>query len=189
MLDIKFIRENVQLMKDTISAKNIGLDLDQLLKIDEELVSLQKDQQVLQTERNANSKLIPKASNEERPELIAKGKEISSKLKELDPKINELNGEFKNLMYLVPTVPAKDVPIGKDDSENVEVKVVGEKPNFSFKMLDHVEILEKNKWAEFEKVAKVCGSRSYSLRNDMVLLEMALHRMALDKLISAVPER
>ncbi len=184
MLDIKFIRENVQLMKDTVKAKNIGLDLDELLKIDEELVSLQKNQQELQTQRNANSKLIPKASNEERPELIAKGKEISSKLKELDPKINELNGEFKNLMYLVPTVPAKDVPVGKDDSENVEVKVVGEKPNFSFKMLDHVEILEKNNWAEFEKVAKVCGSRSYSLRNEMVLLEMALHRMALDKLMA-----
>ena len=83
MLDIKFIRENVQLMKDTVKAKNIGLDLDELLKIDEELVSLQKNQQELQTQRNANSKLIPKASNEERPELIAKGKEISSKLKSL----------------------------------------------------------------------------------------------------------
>lgn len=184
MLDIKFIRENVDLMKETIKNKNIPLNLDELLKVDEELVELQKSQQELQTSRNANAKMIPKASNEERPALIAKGKEISLALKELDPKVNEVRSKLQELMYLVPTIPSSDAPVGKDDTENVEVKTWGEKPSFSFKMLDHVEILEKNKWAEFEKVAKVCGSRSYSLRNDMVLLEMALHRMALDKLIS-----
>ncbi len=184
MLDIKFIRENTDLMKEAIKVKNVGLDLDELLSIDQKLIDLQKDQQELQTQRNANAKLIPSASNEQRPLLIAKGKEISSKLKELDPQVNELSLQLKELMYLVPTIPSKDAPIGKDDSENVEVKTVGEKPNFSFKMRDHVELLELNKWAEFEKVAKVCGSRSYSLRNDMVLLEMALHRMALDKLMT-----
>ncbi len=183
MLDIKFIRENADLMKETIRVKNVGLDLDKLLALDEQLIELQKEQQELQTQRNANAKSIPSASNDERPALIAKGKEISTKLKEIDPKVSELSDELKQLMYLVPMVPSKEAPIGKDDTENVEVKTVGDKPNFSFKMKDHVELLEMNNWAEFEKVAKVCGSRSYSLRNEMVLLEMALHRMALDKLL------
>lgn len=182
MLDIKFLRENVELMKKVIEQKNVGLDLDQLLSIDSELVALKKEQQELQEQRNSHSKLIPKASNEERPALIAKGKEIGEKLKEFQPKVSELEEQLKALMYLVPQVPSDKAPIGKDDTENVEIKTVGELPKFDFEALDHVEILEKNGWAEFEKVAKVCGSRSYSLRNEMVLLEMALHRMALDKL-------
>ncbi len=81
-------------------------------------------------------------------------------------------------------IPSPEAPIGKDDSENVEVKLAGKLPQFSFKPLDHVEILDKHGWAEFEKVASVCGSRSYSLRNEMVLLEMAIHRFALDLLQS-----
>jgi seryl-tRNA synthetase len=184
MLDIKFLRENTEMMKNVIKIKNVGLDLDELLGIDASLVELKKELQELQEKRNSHSKLIPKASNEERPALIEQGKEIGAKLKELQPQVSELEEKLKALMYLVPQVPSEKTPIGKDDSENVEVKTVGEKPNFSFKPLDHVEILEKHGWAEFEKVAKVCGSRSYSLRNEMVLLEMALHRMALDKLMA-----
>jgi len=183
MLDIKFLRENTELMKDVIKVKNVGLDLDELLAIDAQLIELKKELQELQEKRNAHSKLIPKASNEERPALIAQGKEIGEKLKGLQPKASELEEKLKTLMYLVPQVPSDKAPVGKDDSENVEIKTVGEKPSFSFTPLDHVEILEKHGWAEFEKVAKVCGSRSYSLRNEMVLLEGALHRMALDKLM------
>jgi seryl-tRNA synthetase len=184
MLDIKFLRENADLMKTVIQQKNVGLDLDELLKIDSELLDLKKVQQELQAERNSHSKLIPKASNEERPALIEKGKEIGAKLKEMTPRISELEEHMQTLMYLVPMIPAKEAPVGKDDSENVEVKKVGELPKFDFQPLDHVEILEKQGWAEFERVAKVCGSRSYSLRNEMVLLEMAMHRMALDKLMA-----
>lgn len=183
MLDIKFLRENAELMKGVIKTKNVGLDLDELLSVDSSLLEVKKELQELQEKRNAHSKLIPKASNEERPALIEQGKVIGAKLKELQPQASELEEKLKNLLYLVPQVPSDKSPIGKDDNDNVEVKTVGEKPNFSFKALDHVEILEKHDWAEFEKVAKVCGSRSYSLRNEMVLLEMALHRLALDKLM------
>ncbi|MFG1494330.1 serine--tRNA ligase [Halobacteriovorax sp. GFR7] len=182
MLDIKFIRENVDLMKDVIANKRVGLDLDELLSIDSKLSELKTKQQDLQEKRNAHSKLIPKASNEERPKLIAEGKEIANELKEMNPEISELEEKFKALMYVVPMVPSKDAPVGKDDSENVVSRVEGEKPNFSFAPRHHVEILEMNEWAEFKNIAKVCGSRSYSLRNDMVLLEMAMHRLALDML-------
>lgn len=184
MLDIKFIRENAEAVKEAVKVKNEGLDVDALLALDQELTKLKTEAQELQTERNSHSKKIPKATPEERPKLIEEGKAIGAKLDALKPKLADKEEELKSLMYLVPSIPSPDAPIGASEEDNVEVKLHGEKPNFSFKPLDHVELLEKNQWAEFEKIANVSGSRSYSLRNDMVLLEMALHRMALDKLKS-----
>ena len=183
MLDIKFLRENTDLMKKVIENKRVGLNLDELLKIDSELLELGKELQELQTQRNVTSKKIPTASADERPALIEAGKEIGNKIKDIQPRVSELEENLKQLMYLVPQIPSSKAPLGKDDSDNVEVKKHGDLPKFDFEPLDHVQILEKQNWAEFEKVAKVCGSRSYSLRYEMVLLEMALHRMALDKLL------
>jgi len=183
MLDIKFLRENTDLMKKVIENKRVGLNLDELLKIDSELLELGKELQELQTQRNVTSKKIPTASADERPALIEAGKEIGNKIKDIQPRVSELEENLKQLMYLVPQIPSSKAPLGKDDSDNVEVKKHGDLPKFDFEPLDHVQILEKQNWAEFEKVAKVCGSRSYSLRYEMVLLEMSLHRMALDKLL------
>lgn len=183
MLDVKYIRENVDLVKKAIAEKYIDLDLDQLLDLDKKLVELKGQQQALQEQRNANSKAMASASPEERAQLIAKGKEIGSKLKEFAPTFSQVEQQLHQLLLLVPNIPAEDAPRGKDDSENVEVKKVGDTPNFDFTPFDHVEILEKQNWAEFEKVAQVCGSRSYSLRNEMVLVELAVHRLALDLLM------
>lgn len=182
MLDLKFIRENSEALKEAVKVKGEGLDVDALLALDIELTRLKTEAQELQTERNSHSKKIPKASKEERPKLIEEGKAIGAKLDALKPALAAKENELMQLMYLVPSIPSPHAPIGKSEEENIEVKLFGEKPNFTFKPLDHVEILEKNGWAEFEKIAKVAGSRSYSLRNDMVLLEMALHRLALVKL-------
>lgn len=182
MLDLKFIRENSEALKEAVKVKGEGLDVDALLALDLELTKLKTEAQELQTERNSHSKKIPKASKEERPKLIEEGKAIGAKLDALKPALSEKEEELLQLLYLVPSIPSPHAPIGASEEENLEVKLYGEKPNFTFKPLDHVEILEKNNWAEFEKIAKVAGSRSYSLRNDMVLLEMALHRLALEKL-------
>ena len=182
MLDLKFIRENPEVIKKAAKEKCENFDLDLLLKLDLEVSKLKTEVQDLQTARNAHSKKIPKASKEDRPKLIAEGKEIGAKLDSLKPSLNKLEDDLQKLLYTVPNIPSPKAPIGKSEEENIEIKLHGEKPNFSFKALDHVEILEKNQWAEFEKIAKISGSRSYSLRNDMVLLEMALHRLALEKL-------
>jgi seryl-tRNA synthetase len=182
MLDLKLIRENSNALKEAVKVKGEALDVDALLALDSEVTKLKTEAQELQTERNSHSKKIPKASNEERPKLIEIGKAIGAKLDALKPALAAKEKELLQLMYLVPSIPSPHAPIGSSEEENLEVKLHGEKPNFTFKPLDHVEILEKNKWAEFEKIAKVAGSRSYSLRNDMVLLEMALHRLALEKL-------
>ena len=184
MLDIKFIRENSDIVKNACKLKNIALDIDQLLAIDKELIGLRTDEQNFLTQKNAISAKIPKASNDERPALIAESKSLDEAAKNLKPRAIELEEKLKQLMYLVPQVPSDKAPLGKDDSDNVEIKKFGELPKFDFTPLDHVQILEKQNWADFERIAKVSGSRSYSLRNEMVLVEMAMHRMAMDKLMS-----
>lgn len=182
MLDIKFIRENADAVKKAVEVKNLNLSIDEILEVDQKLLEKRRAQQDLQEKRNSHSKKIPKASNEERPALIEEGRAIGKELDALKPEVDELSEQLKQLLYRVPNIPAEDAPIGKDENDNVEIELGGKLPNFSFKAKDHVELLELNNWAEFEKIGNVCGSRSYSLRNDMVLLEMATHRFALEKL-------
>lgn len=184
MLDIKFIRENSDILKNACKLKNINLDIDHLLNLDKQLVGLKTKAQDFLTQKNAITAKIPKASTEERPGLIAESKKIDEEAKALRPEIETLEGDLKSLLYLVPQIPSPKAPIGKDDGDNVEVKKFGKLPAFTFTPLDHVQILEKNNWADFERIAKVSGSRSYSLRNEMVLVEMAMHRMAMDKLMA-----
>lgn len=183
MLDIKFIRENSDIVKKACQLKNINLDIDALLAIDKEMVGLKTEEQNLLTQKNAITAKIPKASAEERPALIAESKSLDEKAKAIKPKTDELEVKFREMMYLVPQIPSPKAPVGKDDGDNVEIKKFGEIPKFDFTPLDHVQILEKNNWADFEKIAKVSGSRSYSLRNEMVLVELAMHRLAMDKLM------
>lgn len=184
MLDIKFIRENSDIVKKSCSLKNINLDIDGILSLDRELVALKTKEQELLTQKNQITAKIPKATAEDRPLLISESKSIDEQAKALKPKAEEFEAKLKELLYLVPQIPSPKAPIGKDDSENVEIKKYGTLPTFDFKPLDHVQILEKQNWADFERIAKVSGSRSYSLKNEMVLVEMAMHRLAMDKLMS-----
>ncbi|HEX2912633.1 MAG TPA: serine--tRNA ligase [Chloroflexia bacterium] len=182
MLDLRFIRENPDKVRWAIQVKRVDLDLDLLLAQDQKVLKLKREIQLLNEEKNSNSKRMGKATPEERPQIIARGKAIGEELKLLEPQLRDAEEELRQLLLLVPNVPAEDVPVGADDSENVEVKRWGEPPKFDFTPLDHVQILEKHNWAEFERAAKVSGSRSFILKNDMVVLEMALHRFVMDRL-------
>ena len=133
MLDLKFIRENPDAVKKAIVQKKVGLDLDELLAQDQVVLKLKQQAQELQEKRNAHSKKIPKATNEERPALIEEGRKIGSDLDAMKPMLNEEEEKLKQLLYLVPMIPSPEAPIGKDDSENVEVKKAGKLPEFSIK--------------------------------------------------------
>lgn len=184
MLDLKFIRENPDKVRWAIEVKRIDLDLDKLLEADQKVVKLKRQIQVLNEEKNANSKRMGKATTEERPQIIERGKQIGEELKQLEPQLREGEEELRIYLLQVPNIPDEDVPVGADESENVEVKRWGEQPKFDFTPLDHVQILEKHGWAEFERIAKVSGSRSYMLKNEMAILEYALHRFAMDRLMA-----
>ncbi|MBF0298976.1 MAG: serine--tRNA ligase [Oligoflexia bacterium] len=184
MLDLKFIRENQETVRNAIKVKKVALDLDKLLATDKELLAIKIKLQDLQTERNANSKKIPTLPAAEREEFIKRGRAIGDEIEALKPKVNELEENLKAMMWLTPNIPSDKAPVGADEADNVEVKRVGEYRNFDFTPLSHIEILTKNNWVEFERIAEVCGSRSYALKNEMVLLEQAIHRLAMDKLLN-----
>lgn len=184
MLDLKFIRENSEAVREAAKMKRTGLDLDGLLQADQELVAIKKQVQALNEEKNANAKKMKGATPDEREKIIARGREVGQEIDAMKPAVEAAEAKLQNFMYLVPMIPSKDTPIGPDDSGNVEVKQWGAKPAFTFKPKDHVELLNMNNWADLERIAKVAGSRSYALKGDLVILESAILMYAMQKLLS-----
>ncbi|WP_412027829.1 serine--tRNA ligase [Deinococcus yunweiensis] len=179
MLDLKFIRENAGAVKEAIRVKGVPLDLDDLLTLDRELLGVKQRVEALQTERNANAKLVPRATPEARPALIQTGKDLAEEIKGLEPSLRAHEEQLRQLLLRVPNIPHPDVPVGRDDTENVELRREGVLPTFDFTPLDQVELLERQGWSDFERVARVSGSRSYLLKGDGALLEMAVQMFAM----------
>jgi len=184
MMDLKFIRENPQLIKDAVRMKRVALDVDELLRADQEVLTLKRKSQSLNEEKNANAKKMKGAQPDEREAIISRGREIGGEIEGLKPAVEQSERRLQELLYLVPMVPSPDAPIGPDESGNVEVKRWGQKPEFTFKPKDHVDLINLQDWADLERIAKVAGTRSYALKGDLVLLEMSLLRFGLDKLAS-----
>ena len=183
MLDLNFIRDNADNVKLAIKNKGVSLDLDQLLSLDRDVIQNKTDIQTLQAEKNALSKDIPTASNDDRPALIAKSKEIGAKIDAIKPNLDKAENDLKQLLYKVPNIPMDSAPVGPGADENVVIKQHGDIPKFDFEALDHVDLMEKHNWSDFKRVSKISGSRSYVLKGDAVILEMALHRFVMDKLV------
>lgn len=184
MLDIKFIRENPEAIKKAAQQKRVGLNVDELLQADKNLLDLKRKNQALNEEKNANAKKMKGASAEEREAIIKRGREIGQEIDALKDQTEAAEKALQALMYLVPMIPDPTSPVGPDESGNVPVKTWGVKPEFKFQPKDHVEILQARGWAEFERIAAVAGSRSYSLKAEMVILENTLLRYGLEKLAS-----
>ncbi len=182
MLDIKFIRENQDLVKKIIEQKNINLDLDYMLKLDGDIFKLNQKLQDLREEKNAITSTIPSLNGDEKTSAIEKSREIGDKINMYEMELNSSKPDFDNMMWLVPNVIADDVIVGKDDSDNVVLRKNGEIPEFDFEAKDHYDILEANDWADFKRIPKVCGSRSYTLKGAASRLEIALHMFMMDKL-------
>src|SRR3954447_25299346 len=182
MLALKFIREHPDEVRHAISVKLVDLDLDELLAADAEVSALNQQIQVLREERNVNAKAMPRATVDERQALIARGRAIGDALKELEPGLRDAEERRQALLLRVPQIPSPDAPIGTSEEDNVEIKRVGEPPQFDFAPRDHIQLLEMHGWADLERAGQVAGSRSYILKNEMVLLEMALWRFAMDRL-------
>lgn len=184
MLDIKFIRENADVLRKTIADKNVALDLDALLAADRERVVLSREREDLQSEKNSINTLIQAAKDDaERVEVIAKGKEIRMKTDELEPRVREAKLRFDTLMAQVPNIVSPDTPVGKSDAENVEVGKYGELPAFDFAPQTHIELGKALDILDLERGAKVGGYRGYYLKNEGMLLVMGLMSYAVRKMI------
>lgn len=180
MLDINFIRENVELIKNTAKNKGVNIDVDRLIAVDQRRRELIQLIEGLQQERNQNSKLVQKASGDEKAALIERTKEVNQQIKQLDEEMNQVQSEYNRLMLFVPNPPTPDTPVGEDDNDNVEVKRVGEIPDFDFTFKNHVELMQAHKMLDVERGVKIAGSRSYFLINDGALLHRAVQQLAID---------
>ena len=185
MFDIKYIMENPAEIKEGLAKKGYtqqDIDIDALIALYKDIAKLKTSSQALSEEKNKLSNSIKSASAEERPNIIAKSKSIGEELKVELEKLDAEQKKYDEIMWRMPNMPSPESPVGKDDSENVVRRRVGEIPHFNFKPRDHVELMEINDWSELERITKVSGSRTYAIKNDLAQLELALHMMVLDKL-------
>ena len=182
MLDMDFIVEHPDVVRRAIDVKGVDLDLDALLALHREVKSLIQEVELLRHERNTLSKQIASASPAERESLVEQSRARGDRLKELEPALRDKQERLRELLLQVPNIPGPDEPVGMEEEENVEERRWGEPPAFSFEPRDHVELLERHDWWGGERVSKVAGSRSYALKGDAAVLELAVLRLALDHL-------
>lgn len=183
MLDIKWIRENPERIRQAAVHKRIKFDLDGLLSIDSLMRPKQAELEQLQADRNRISKDIGKADPATRETMKGQVQGIKATMETLEGELKELKTNFDHLMLLVPNPAREDVPVGKDDSENVEVRKVGIPRVFDFEPLDHIKLGTKLGIVDFDRGVKLAGSRSYVLRGDGAMIEQAILRHTLEKLI------
>ena len=184
MLDLKFIKQNPEAVRKAIAQKNAPLDLDALLKSEEIVRALKQEIEGLQAERNANAKWMSQASDNEKKRGILRGKEIGEALVERKVSLQKEERQLQELLLLVPNIPDEKAPVGPNAAHNVEVRHWQTPTQFDFSPLDHIELLKKHGWAELQRIAHVCGSRTYSLKNEAVFLEMALLQFAMQQAVS-----
>jgi len=178
MLDIKIIRENPDLVKKNTENRQMEVDIDRLLELDVKNREFITRIDALRSELKQGSKSKPS------PEEIEKMKKLGDEIKELEKEQAGIRTELIDLHEQVPNLTHKDTPYGKDDSENVEIEVIGEPTKFDFEPKDHVTIGKDLDLIDFETAAKVSGQGFYYFKNEMVILELALIRYAIDKLVS-----
>jgi seryl-tRNA synthetase len=183
MLDIQFIRQNADQVRAAIENKGFDLDLDQLLAADKERREATTTLEQKRARKNELSASIPKATKEERPKLVDEAKQVRADIEQLEPKLAEAQRRFQDLMLRVPSIPRPEVPIGKGEEDNVEVRRVGEVRKLDFTPKDHVELMTLLGLVEWDGPRKFAGGRSYALVGDGALLEMAVMRLAVDTLV------
>src|SRR5437660_2642400 len=183
MLDLAFIRNNPDIVKEAARVKNNTLDIDHLLEVDRQVLALQRQVEEIRAEQNQISKRVQQAGKDKelRDALIAQGKQLAEQIKALEPRLRELEDERQQLLYYVPDIPAPSAPIGKDENDNVPFKYRGEPPKFDFEPLDHYALMQKLDVVDIERAVKVAGARSYALKGDAARLELALMNFAMDR--------
>ncbi len=175
MLDITFIRENLDLCKTAAINKNRDVQWDQLLTLDDRRKELIKSTEILRQERNTLAK-------NHTGESVERGKSIKQELKGLEDELRDVEEKLEVVLLTVPNIPHESVPVGKDSSGNVEVRKVGTIPEFPFAPKDHITLARDLDLIDFERGAKVGGFRAYFLKNEAAQLEFAILFYALNKL-------
>lgn len=181
MLDINFIRQNPEKVKEACEKKQVKLDVDRILELDKKKRELLVKSENLKAEQNKISKHLPAGrQGKADEEAISKAKEIKEEIKRIEPDLKNIEAELNNLLLLVPNIPFDDVPVGKDDSENVVLRQVGKAPKFDFPAKDYMQLGQKLDLIDTERAGKVSGSRFGYLKRELPLLEFALINLVME---------
>lgn len=182
MLDLRFVRENIELVEESLRKRGNELSLDKFREMEEERRRILTDVEKLKHRRNVVSDQIGelKRKGEDTGEIIAEMKELSGKIKEYDERLKELENNINDILLVIPNIPHESVPVGSTDQDNEEVFRWGEPRNFSFTPKAHWELGEGLDILDFGRAAKVTGARFTFLKNAGARLERSLVNFMLD---------
>jgi seryl-tRNA synthetase len=184
MLDVQFIRENVDAVKANCLKRNVKADADQVVKLDEarkaKLQQIQLNQQV----QNQFSKQIPKETDAAKKQaMIAEGRRLREKVTEIDKELKQIESDLRGVLLTIPNMSHPAAPVGTTAQDNKVIRRWGEPRKFDFIPKDHIALAEALDLVDFEAGSKVAGQKFYFLKNDAVLLELALVQYAMGVLI------
>lgn len=181
MLDYKFIKDNLEAVKENIKNRNMNADADKVVELYDKRTALVTKQQDLQQQRNENAKAMKqKLDDAKRQELIQAGKKIKEDIAEVEKELAQIEIDLDAAARQIPNMIHPDAPIGKLDTENLEIKKVGTPRKFDFEPKDHVQLAEELDLLDFDRGTKVSGPKFYYLKNEAVFLEQALIQYALN---------
>ena len=182
MLDIKIIRENPDLVRDAIRAKGCEDRVDEIIALDARVRELKTLTQAKTAEKNKITREIPTAAD--KAPLIAASKKIGAEIADELAELADKEVALDDLLRRVPQIPAADAPVGASDADNVEVRRVGTPRTFDFTPRPQWELLDMNGWWAPEKIANICGARTYCLMGEAAELQLAIETYVIQKLIS-----
>ena len=181
MLDLKYIRENVETVKENCRNRGVSADVDLVVELAGRRSELHQQLNELKQSQNRLAKQVGKERDPEaRQSLIAESRGVKEEIPAREGELSEVAERLREEQLAIPNMTHPESPIGRDDSENVEIRRFGEVPEFDFEVKDHVQLGEELGIIDFDAGAKVAGSKFYFLRGDAALLELGLVRYALD---------
>lgn len=183
MIDIKILRTNPELVRDSLEKRNLKLDLDHFLELDAVRLNIQKELNDLQALRNKTSKEIPTIKDpQEKQEKVLSMRGVGDDIARLEKELEKSSQEYNELLYSIPNFLSPTAAIGKSDEENVVVSKFSEPTKFSFPPKTHYEIGEARGWIDIEKGATVSGARFWYLKGDLVFLQFAIMNYVMAKM-------
>jgi seryl-tRNA synthetase len=185
MIDMKLLRENPNAFRDASRAKNIEIDVERILELDRRVRLLKTELEGINAQKNDVSKRIPKATADERKQLISDMREVDQRASVVSSELAPIETDLEDLLYHIPNPSLADVKIGKDESENEILREVGEKPVFDFPIKDHLALGEALEIIDVEQAAKVSASRFNYLIGDGALLAYAIVQYAMNKVMQS----
>ena len=184
MIDLQDLRDRPDVYKKTIKNKGLDADVDAFLKLDDERKELLPEVEQMRAAQNEANKKIPSLKGDEKEKMLSEMKSLSSDLKKKEEKLRDIEEKWKSGQLGFPSIQVDKVPVGKDESENVEVSSWGDKPKFDFEPQDHVALGEALDIVDIPRGVKISGARSYFLKGEGARLHHAVLRFTMDHLVA-----